>query len=267
MPATRSRLTVLLVVFSVAAPAVAQPPDLLRSYEFLTRHSTLTVSGGIAGWYFELPIHGGFDFVTGFRRDLHTLDPYAAFLNVEAEGINPTDFGPYSFDVDDSLNLSGLDGEPLPVAAPFNLYHFQGEDLQGAPVELYVAELGRWLYMKGRNDPGCCDMFSFGIKALARQTPHPDFNRDGVVDRLDLDLWEAHAGIDDGADADGNGTSDGIDFLVLQREFGSAAPSTDYFDAMISAALAGGALATVPEPGSMALALLGCVLMLRGRRG
>ncbi len=261
MFATHSRLVIFFVVLSVAAPTAAEPPDILREYQFLPRHSTLSVHGGFAGLQLELPIFGGFDFVTGYHPDFTSLNPYAAFLNVDAQAINPADFGPYSFDIDASLNLSGLDGEPLPTGAPFNLYHFEGEDGQGAPMELYVAELGRWLYMKGENRPGCCDFFNFQIKALARQKPHPDFNSDGLVDRLDLDYWESHLGLDDAADADGSGMTDGADFLALQRDYGSAAPSADYFEALISAALAGGALAAnVPEPASMGLLVAGLLL-------
>ena len=189
MHANRLCLSILFVALLpalAAEPAVAQPPDFLRSYQFVTRHSTLGVQGGFAGFHFELPIYGTFDFMTGYRPELPSLNPYAAFLNVDAEAINPTDFGPYSFDIDGSLNLSGLSGAPLPVNAPFDLYRFEGTDGQGAPMELYVATLDRWLYMKGENSPGCCDFFEYEISALARQRPHPDFNNDGLVDHHDL---------------------------------------------------------------------------------
>jgi hypothetical protein len=258
MLATRSRLAVFLVVFSVAAPAVAQPPDFFREYQFLTGQSTLAVQGGFAGFDIELPIYGEFGFVTGYHSDFTSLNPYAAFLNVDAQAINPTDFGPYSFDIDDSLNLSGLDGVPLPTGEPFDLYRFEGVDGQGAPMELHVATLGRWLYMRGANEPPCCDFFQYEIRALARQMPHPDFDGNGLVDSADLAYWEAHAGIDAAADLDGNGMTDGADFLALQRELGLVPPTADYFDALISAALADGPLAaSVPEPLSLGLLVVG----------
>lgn len=264
MRTTQSCLVILVLAWFANTPAVAQPPDLLREYQFVTRHSTLTVEGGIAGFYFELPIYGSFDFVTGFENHFPSLDPYASFFNVDAEAINPTDFGPYSFDIDQSLNLSGLKGEPQPANAPFDLYRFEGTDGQGAPMELYVATLGRWLYMKGENSPGCCDFFLYEISALARQKPFPDFNSDGSVDHHDLSYWEAHTGVDDGADADGNGMTDGNDFLALQREYGSTPPAIAYFDALIDAALtSGGLAATVPEPSSVSLLAIGLLALWR----
>jgi hypothetical protein len=71
--ATRSRLAIFSVVLAAATPVVAQPPDVLREYQFVTRHSTLTVQGGFAGFNFELPIYGTFDFVTGFHSDFISL--------------------------------------------------------------------------------------------------------------------------------------------------------------------------------------------------
>lgn len=47
--------------------------------------------------------------------------------------------------------------------------------------------------------------------------PDPDFNRDGTVDRLDLEQWKNDFGPGDGSDADFDGDSDGIDFLFWQK--------------------------------------------------
>ncbi len=68
-----------------------------------------------------------------------------------------------------------------------------------------------------------------------------DFNFDGQVDSLDLAGWEAAYQLTDAADADGDGDSDGEDFLQWQRQFPSGV-STQF--------------AAVPEPSSMALAML-----------
>lgn len=253
------RLLILGLVSFASAPVVAQPPDILRSYQFVPRRSTLEVQGGIAGLSLQLPIFGTFDFVTGYHYDFPNLHPYAAFDNVDAVATDPetdTSFH-FSFDIDDSLNLSGLEGVPLPVGAPFDVYRFEGRDGQGAPMELFVAELGRWLYLRGGNDPGCCDFFQFEIQALASQTPFPDFNNDAIVDGADLAEWESHLGDEGGMTGD--------DFLAWQRDLGTVAPTVEYFDSLIGTALASGFSAesvAVPEPGCSLLASL--VVLLAG---
>jgi hypothetical protein len=80
-----------------------------------------------------------------------------------------------------------------------------------------------------------------------------DFNGDGMVNAADLAKWRADFGANAGSDADGDGDSDGNDFLIWQRNLG--APG------------AGGNLAAVPEPSSLALAVLvGGVLVGKRRR-
>ncbi|MCA9258708.1 MAG: hypothetical protein KDA61_05895 [Planctomycetales bacterium] len=81
-----------------------------------------------------------------------------------------------------------------------------------------------------------------------------DFNRDGAVDALDLDIWEGAFGLNASGDANGNGKTDASDFLIWQRQFdGSAAP-----------ALA--ASAAVPEPTACLLALLPLLAACRRRK-
>lgn len=75
-----------------------------------------------------------------------------------------------------------------------------------------------------------------------------DFNGDGSVDADDLNLWKTQfgfAGVGINADGDNSGKVDGNDFLIWQRNY-VGAPAT----------VAGGA---VPEPGSVALAVMGAV--------
>ena len=259
MRAAHSRLfgigLVMLTVLA-AVPAVAQPPDILRSYQFVPSRSTLVVQGGLAGFSLRLPVEGTFDFVTGYQYDFPYLNPYASFTNVDATAKNPDGSIPIAFDIDGSLNLSGLEGVPLPVGAPLDVYRFQGSDGQGAPVELFVVELGRWLYLEGGNSPGCCDFFQFEIQALARQTPFPDFNGDATVNNADLVEWESHYGEAGGMAGD--------DFLAWQRDFGTVAPTTEYFESMIGAALASGfsaANVAVPEPRTLLLAMC-CIVVV-----
>lgn len=96
----------------------------------------------------------------------------------------------------------------------------------------------------------------------------PDFNGDGFVNSLDLNIWLANVGITTGAsvvqgDADGDGDVDGDDFLFWQRNAGHPAPWTGAG----AGAGSGGALgAAVPEPASLALLLMGGMFSLAFRR-
>ncbi len=79
-----------------------------------------------------------------------------------------------------------------------------------------------------------------------------DFDRNGTVDALDLDVWQDAYGINALGDADGDGDSDGRDFLLWQRQFGS------------SVAL-GVAAATIPEPASCLLIVCPWVMAIFSR--
>ena len=71
-----------------------------------------------------------------------------------------------------------------------------------------------------------------------------DFDDNGMVDGADLAQWEGDYGVNGNSDANGDGDSDGFDFLIWQQNLtsagGLAAP-----------------VALVPEPGSLALVVLG----------
>jgi probable HAF family extracellular repeat protein len=85
---------------------------------------------------------------------------------------------------------------------------------------------------------------------LAILTLPGDFNVDGMVDAADLSQWKGDFGVNGRSDADGDGDSDGADFLIWQRNLG-----------MTSAAPVGVA---TPEPPNCLLAL--AVLAVLGRR-
>ena len=81
----------------------------------------------------------------------------------------------------------------------------------------------------------------------------PDFNGDGVVNGLDLNIWLANVGITSGAsvvqgDADSDGDVDGDDFLFWQRNVGKPMPW-----AGAGSGSGSGSEASVPEPTSLAL--------------
>jgi len=238
-----------------ATQSFAQLHDWFSQYRFLPRHSTLQVEGGFAGVEVLANIFGTFDFydeADGLCDSCFIRSPQ--FLSVDATAINPADFGPYSFDVDQALNLTGLEGEQLPVAAPFDVFKFRGEDGQGAPMNLTVIKLGRWMYMHGENDPGCCDFFNYEIEAIARRTPFADFTHDDRVDAADAAAWIGAYGTNAGGDANGDEDSDGGDFLNWQRQLGDEMPSMESF-AALAALSSGPAASSVPEPSTLVLRL------------
>jgi hypothetical protein len=67
-----------------------------------------------------------------------------------------------------------------------------------------------------------------------------DFDHNGLVNSADLAQWKGDFGINGLSDADNDGDSDGADFLVWQRNFGTGVPASP-------------AGAPIPEPASLAM--------------
>ena len=84
-----------------------------------------------------------------------------------------------------------------------------------------------------------------------------DFNGDGIVNDIDLNIWDSNYGMTGTppipGDADGDGDVDGDDFLIIQGDFGGP-PS-----------IVVAAVAAVPEPSTLLLASLifGCCITRR----
>ena len=91
---------------------------------------------------------------------------------------------------------------------------------------------------------------SWSVSEGFKQFP-ADFNRDFIVDGLDLDIFQAAFALGTEGDADGDGDTDGADFLTWQRRtFGAALPATTLATTSTG----------VPEPNSLLLILLGTFL-------
>jgi hypothetical protein len=62
-------------------------------------------------------------------------------------------------------------------------------------------------------------------RLIAEVVNGADFNRDGKVDSVDLSQWSNDYGVNANSDANGNGVTDGADFLIWQRAFGEVEES------------------------------------------
>jgi hypothetical protein len=114
-----------------------------------------------------------------------------------------------------------------------------------------AADLNRILTSYGRNALGDVDGDgdTDGRDFLAWQRQYfeynlkTDFEVDGIVGSGDLDIWQTSYNANRGGDADGDGDTDGRDFLMWQRQFNAVAQE------IISSSL------TVPEPHAAILLL------------
>lgn len=76
-----------------------------------------------------------------------------------------------------------------------------------------------------------------------------DFNADERVDSDDLAFWKHAFGKNAGGDANGDGVTNGADFLLWQRQYGQSPAS---------AAVSAGASTPVPEPATAILVAIAC---------
>jgi hypothetical protein len=263
------RLLVFFRLLSVAALAVsffvgdaaASHPDILRNYRFIPSRSTLEVTGGFAGVDETYRARGTFGLVTGFEEGVTCAAigcpppshvPFAEFVDVDA-WLHPDGPLTYVLDLDQTLNLSGLEGT-FSTTSPERL-HFRGEEGQSWPFRLTAVRHGRLLHLFGENDEACCDFFHYKFNAIAYQTPYADANLDGIVDAADYVAMRKS--IDAPLSDTGSGSSSEGDLDLWLSSFGD---SVD-FDAFTTEAASSSA---VPEPASIGM-LLCCILILSGR--
>ncbi len=256
-----ARMVLIAAAWLLAADVVADPPDILRNYRFIPSRSTVHVTGGFAGFDWLLTVDGQFGLVTGYRYgsdgSVPTIAPYAQFVDVDAILFEPRAMAPMpvpGWDLDATLNLTGLEG----TFRDRGVLQFVGNEGQGWPIKLQATLDGRLLHLTGENDPGCCDFFHYSVDAWAHLAPYSDFNLDGAVDQLDLDRFRNNYGLTGASfeqgDGNGDGAVDARDFMLWQSEVGMAMGTNDYPGLS-------GALAAVPEPGTVLLLLLGAIVV------
>jgi len=251
-----SLLLVLAGTGFFAVPSNAQSSvGILDHYTLLPRYSTLQQSGGFAGRQTDYLLTGKYDL-------LRSASAGAKFQNAEVWGsiISPYPTTAMVFDIDRLLNLEGLQGQALPVAAPFDVYEFTGKIADGSSIRLYGSFIGPWMYLRGSTTPppNTADYFTYQLKALARTRPFADANNDGAVDAADYVMLRTNAA----AMSSSQPTLD--DWF---QQFGETVPDLNAYDAMLSAAVGSLApAAAVPEPSLCAIALLGFSALIAQRR-
>jgi hypothetical protein len=260
----RGALVHTFACLAVSVPALsarAQTPEIVEHFRLIPRLSVLHETGGFAGVNNRYRLTGKFDLAHA-----RGWDGDAKFQNAEVWGsiISPFPTPAVVTDVDELLNLEGLDGEKLPVAGPFDAYRFTGTIADGSSIDIFATQIGPWLGLRGFTTPppGGADFFEYKLRAVARRRPVADFNDDGVVDGADLATWAAG----DGPLLDG-GPAQGADFLSWQQQLGERAPF-DALDAALSAAIAStkSSLTAVPEPAALTLAMVAALLgIVRGK--
>jgi hypothetical protein len=249
-----------LAVAISAATARGQAPEILEHYRLIPRLSVLRQTGGFAGLDDRYRLIGKFDLAQPreWAGD-------ARIENAEVWGsvISPFPRTAEVTDIDELLNLEGLDGEKLAVAGPFDAYRFTGKIDDGSSIDIFAMQIGPWLGLRGFTTPptGSADFFEYQLRAVARRGPVADFNDDGVVDRADLSAWATDGGsLLDGAPAPG------ADFLAWQQQLGEK-PPLEALDAALSAAIASttSSVTAVPEPAALPLATVAAVLSVARR--
>jgi hypothetical protein len=257
-----------LVALNFASHAYASHPDILRNYRFIPEFSRLEVTGGFAGVDWDLTIAGKFGLVTGFEEGVScaaigcppppTHIPFAKFEDVDAIAFDPRRMSPMpspGWDLDDTLNLSGLRGTFRP-GSPNHLF-FQGEDGQGVPFKLEAVIRGPIIHLRGVNDPncpGCADFFGYKLNAFAYLRPFADVNLDGVVDAADYVMWRKTGG-DTDTGSGGDDVPDPGDYNAWRTFFGDVADFSAFDEADFS-------INAVPEPATIALLLTALAIAL-----
>ena len=167
-------------------------------------------------------------------------DPDWFLLNVEGRDASETIVGNVSIYLADYRPADPNDDYILDQWVDFDLSSLAGLGVQTLAFRLTSTDNGSF----GMNTPAYVAIDDLVLEVAA--TPG-DFDFNGIIDSIDLAIWEQHYGSSSGArattgDADGDGDVDGVDFLIWQTQRSNPQPP----------------IAVVPEPTSAAL-LLGCL--------
>ena len=260
------------ILFSLSASAALAEvlPDRSDHYKLIPRYSVLGRSGGIVGDAVRFRLSGDYLYDQSFEfGPFGSYIQRAEFARAEVWGSLTTPYPTPALvtpavviDVDEILNLKNIPGHLVPSFGPFDVYLFEGQLDDGSDIELYTALLGPWMFLYGGTEApqGTADFFEYKVRALARTRPWADMNDDGVIDGADYTM--IRNSLDDATGAITGGVSDGLTLDDWNEQFGEVLPDLAAIEGMFESALA----ASVPEPGTLCLVLVGLLGTVRRRR-
>jgi hypothetical protein len=204
-----------------------------------------------------------FDFAAGYNGIDHFL------VRFQIQGLNPaatynlTFFGSHAFSDDtttvytvysDNTYTTAVDTVSLDVQDPVMFWMHNRDRV--ATIEGVSPQTDDILYIEFVGNTGRGGYLN-ALQIEAAAAPLiGDYNNDGAVNGLDLDVWEGEFG-DVGAglaaDGDGDGDADGADFLLWQQNVGEPFPAAP-------------AASAVPEPAGLTLLLAGLISLPAARR-
>jgi hypothetical protein len=183
---------------------------------------------------------GGFSWDAGLQLSGDALASLVGALQDGAESIAINSTGGWS-----QVDLSGVSGHTnQTIHVSQLLSDWSNLAANSSYFFLYIALNGNW-------GSGAATVFLDNFRLVNVSVPLTgDFNHDGLVDTSDYILWRATMGstTDLRADANLNGVIDSGDYQMWAANFGSSGP------------VGGAGAQAVPEPGSLALALLAVLI-------
>lgn len=197
------------------------------------------------------------------------IDPFngslAGTLAINGD-LTQRESGELRIDLFGAGGAAGVDFDKLTISGNATLAGTLAINLVGAflptPGQLFPVLSAGSLNLEGLQLTGpASNLFSLSVMGgtdlvlIAGPVGSADFDGNGIVNGDDLAIWKERYGATTGGlgDANGDGYVDGDDFLNWQRHFGSPATT--------------GAVATIPEPSTLAMGLVVGVLFLSSRVG
>ena len=173
------------------------------------------------------------------------LTPLGGVFTQAPEGGFPTTFDANSRS---DLSLSIFDSDQTTLLATVNN---GGVGESDTLVDLNLLDAGQY-YARVTGAADTIQLYQLDLTLSPLSFQEADFNEDFAVNELDLQILTTSLGNNSLGDADGDGDTDGADFLLWQRQF----------DGSVSASSA----LSVPEPTTVSLLLVGLSAMVQRRR-
>jgi len=175
------------------------------------------------------------------------LTPLGGVFSQSGEGGTPTPFDANARS-DLALTIFDTDG-----STPLVTIDNTGQGVSESLLDFNLLDPGEYFArVTGADD--AIQLYQLDLSVNPVTFLESDFNEDSQVDAVDLAIFETAFGLNAAGDADGNGITNGADFLAWQRQF----TGPGGFSLVSSQA--------IPEPTSLVLLLLGLTGLCRQRQ-